>query len=147
MIRKNVKIYICTLRILSILFFILWGGIGFWGLLFTENIAIALLILLLTIVMIIFVVLFTHLILAQNVEKIIILNTTIKFILMTGKEIVVDKKDIEKIKLIDGTYTFYIQKHQKIYYIISISPVIAFQKPKVDPLINALNFPYSVIEE
>jgi len=85
-------------------------------------------------------------ILCNQIEKIIVLDEMIQFVLMDGKSKIVEKKAIKKIKLIDGKYTFYFENHEKLYYTVSISPLVIFKKPNADPLINASNFPFSIIE-
>ena len=144
---KNLlKIHVKVFRIILLLFILIWGGLASWGLLCSEQYITAFLVLLLSVILIIIALLIAKTILCNQIEKIIVLDEMIQFVLMDGKSKIVEKKAIKRIKLIDGKYTFYFENHEKLYYTVSISPLVIFKKPNADPLINASNFPFSIIE-
>ena len=144
---KNLlKIFVNVFRIISLLFILIWGGLASWGLFCSGQYITALLIVLLSVILIIIALLIAKTVLSNQIEKIIVLDEMIQFILMDGKSKMVEKKDIKKIKLIDGKYTFYFENREKLYYTVSNSPFVIFKTPNADPLINASNFPFSIIE-
>ena len=95
---KNLlKIHVKVFRIILLLFILIWGGLASWGLLCSEQYITAFLVLLLSVILIIIALLIAKTILCNQIEKIIVLDEMIQFVLMDGKSKIVEKKAIKNI--------------------------------------------------